>query len=85
VTQAVVVLIAAAYRHLHLDRIEIRCEPENTPSSAIPQRLGFTYEGTMRHQVHARGRARDHAIYSLLRKEYKPARPPWSGYSAGRP
>jgi ribosomal-protein-serine acetyltransferase len=83
-TQAVVALVGAAYRHLRLDRIEIRCEPENTPSGAIPRRLGFAYEGTMRHQVHARGRARDHAIYSLLRKEYRPKRPPWSEYSAGR-
>jgi ribosomal-protein-serine acetyltransferase len=68
-TEAVAVLVDAARRGLNLDRIEIRVEPGNVASRAIAERLGFTYEGTLRHQVRRKGKPRDHEVFSLLGEE----------------
>jgi ribosomal-protein-serine acetyltransferase len=73
-TEAVAGLVRASYRHLRLDRIEIYCEPQNTASRGIPRRLGFTYEGTLRHMERRNNRPRDLEVYSLLRSEFRAAR-----------
>jgi ribosomal-protein-serine acetyltransferase len=70
-TEAVAGLARAAYRHLRLDRIEIYCEPQNAASRGIPRRLGFTYEGKLRHVERRNNRPRDHEAYSLLRSEFR--------------
>jgi ribosomal-protein-serine acetyltransferase len=57
---------------LELNRLEIRCAVENTKSSAIAKRLGFTYEGTLREAgLQADGRYSDLEVYSMLRREYR--------------
>ncbi|MHC5008525.1 MAG: GNAT family N-acetyltransferase [Planctomycetota bacterium] len=73
-TEAVAGLSRASYRHLNLDRIEIYCEPQNAASRGIPRRLGFTYEGTLRHAERRNNRPRDHEVYSLLRSEFRASR-----------
>jgi ribosomal-protein-serine acetyltransferase len=70
-TEAVAHLTRASYRHLRLDRVEIYCEPQNTACRRIPRRLGFTYEGTLRHAERRNNRPRDHEAYSLLRSEFR--------------
>jgi ribosomal-protein-serine acetyltransferase len=55
---------------LDLNRIEIQCAAENTKSSAIPKRLGFTFEGVLREAGLLNGRHRDLELYSMLRREY---------------
>jgi ribosomal-protein-serine acetyltransferase len=57
---------------LDLNRIEILCSTENTKSSAIPKRLGFTFEGLLREAQFLNGRHRDLELYSMLRSEYHP-------------
>jgi len=47
-TRSVKILINFAFTELGLNRIQINCAPENTKSSAIPKRLGFTKEGIAR-------------------------------------
>jgi ribosomal-protein-serine acetyltransferase len=54
-----------------LNRITIECATENTRSRAIPERLGFTLEGIAREIEWINDRHVDHAMYSLLRSEYK--------------
>ena len=73
-TEAVAGVVRASYRHLQLDRVEIYCEPRNAASRGIPRRLGFTYEGTMRHKERRNNRPRDLEVYSLLRSEFRAAR-----------
>jgi len=73
-TEATAVLVAAAYKHLKLDRIQVCCQPANEPSKAIPLRLGFTYEGTLRHIVRMYRRACDWDFYSMLRQEFRTAK-----------
>jgi ribosomal-protein-serine acetyltransferase len=54
-----------------LNRITIECATENTRSRAIPERLGFKLEGIARQIEWVHDRFVDHAMYSLLRSEYK--------------
>lgn len=69
-TRACRKFIAFAFEELDLNRIVIRCHPENTRSSAIPKRLGFTLEGTLRECTRLNGELIDMQIYSLLRREW---------------
>ena len=53
VTEAVAGLTRVGFEIDALERIEIRCDPANTRSAAVPLRLGYVHEATLR------GRARD--------------------------
>jgi ribosomal-protein-serine acetyltransferase len=54
-----------------LNKIEIRCAQQNHHSRAIPERLGFTYEATLRQCEWLYDQYVDHAVYSMLASEYK--------------
>jgi len=69
-TRACQAVIRMGFSQLAMERIEIRVAPANTRSLAIPARLGFTYEGTLRHAQLVNGRFLDLQIYSLLAHEY---------------
>lgn len=53
-----------------LNKIEIHCAVNNKKSRAIPERLGFRYEATLREQEWLYTHYVDHAIYSMLASEY---------------
>jgi RimJ/RimL family protein N-acetyltransferase len=75
-TEAVQVLTRFAFDHLAAHRVEIRMDVRNTRSRAIPERLGFVYEGCMRQampDIHAQ--PGDIALFALIRADY--ARLPW--------
>lgn len=53
-----------------MNRVQIKCATGNLPSNAIPQRLGFTLEGTEREgELLASGHYTDIHVYSILKKE----------------
>lgn len=53
-----------------INRIQIRCAVGNLPSNAIPQRLGFTLEGTEREgELLVDGKYADTHVYSILKRE----------------
>lgn len=54
-----------------LNRIEVCCATENTKSSALPKKLGFTFEGIAREAECLYGRFVDMEVYSLLAKEWR--------------
>jgi ribosomal-protein-serine acetyltransferase len=56
-----------------LERVSIRIATGNAPSRRVAQRLGFTHEGTLRHQERVAGAWQDIAIYGLLRNEWAAA------------
>lgn len=64
--RAVQALVAHAFHALGLHRIEIRAAVRNRASRAIPERLGFRHEGTVRQAEWLYGKAVDHAIYGRL-------------------
>ncbi len=56
-------------------RVEIHCDPRNVRSAAVPRKLGFTHEGTLRQHLQiAEGKFRDSMMWTLLKNEY-PASP----------
>jgi len=70
-TAAAAALIRHGFRTLKLNRIEIRAGVRNRRSRAIPQRLGFRHEGTLRQVEHLADRHVDHAVYGLLAEEWR--------------
>lgn len=70
VTQAVQYLCEWAVRCKGINRVQIRCATSNEPSNAIPQRLGFKFEGTERDgELLSSGQYTDIHVYSILRSE----------------
>lgn len=72
-TQASMALVGIAFEILELERVEIRCALANEPSQAIPQRLGFVLEGTLRHAQRLVDGHSDLRVYGLLAQEYRQA------------
>jgi ribosomal-protein-serine acetyltransferase len=68
-TRCVRALIDYAFHERNLFRLTIRCEPSNARSCAVPKRLGFTLEGTLRHVCRWDGRWVDHDLYAMLADE----------------
>lgn len=68
-TEAVKELANFGLDRIKFRRIEIRCESTNLKSRAIPEKLGFVLEGTLRNDdLSADGRnLTDTCIYSLIR------------------
>ena len=51
VSEAVNGVTDFAFRHLHANRVEIRCDARNIRSAAVARRCGFLLEGILRHDV----------------------------------
>ncbi|MCL4254768.1 MAG: GNAT family N-acetyltransferase, partial [Anaerolineae bacterium] len=70
ITNACKAVISALIYEENVHRIEIQCMVDNVRSRAIPERLGFTYEGIKRESEWINGAFADHAVYSLLDREW---------------
>jgi ribosomal-protein-serine acetyltransferase len=69
-TAAVRLLVDQALSGWDLNRVEIRAAVENRRSRAIPERLGFRQEGTLRQAELIDGRYLDSVIYGMLKGEW---------------
>ena len=58
---------------LDLNRIQIAAGTANAASRAIPERLGFKFEGILRGRENLNGTYIDHAMYAQLRSEFDAA------------
>ncbi|MBK1877078.1 GNAT family N-acetyltransferase [Pelagicoccus mobilis] len=65
-TDSVKDLIELGKEHYSLRRFEIRCAVENSKSRAIPERLGFVNEGTLRSVEKVYDKWYDHVVYGLV-------------------
>ncbi len=64
-------LTKVAFEVENVDRVEIHCGPKNIRSAAIPKKLGYQYEATLkRRYVTADGEPRDTMIWSLFAPDY---------------
>jgi len=70
-TKVVQKLLEYGFVEASLNKIEIRCADKNYKSRAIPERLGFSYEATLRQCEWLYDQYVDHAIYSMLASEYQ--------------
>lgn len=69
-TESTAALIKVAFEIIHIHRIEIHCDPANIASAAIPRKLGFTHEGTLRAKTSFLDRWSDSMIWGLIEDEY---------------
>lgn len=69
-TRSTRLLLALLFGTLGLERVEIRCAEGNRASAAIPERLGFQFEGVRRHGQFLNGGFVNLRCYSLLREEW---------------
>ena len=65
--EALELLLAFAFERMELRRIEALVLPENAPSRALLERLGFEFEGIARRYALTGGRRRDHERWALTR------------------
>ncbi|MDX6426482.1 MAG: hypothetical protein QOD52_1887 [Gaiellaceae bacterium] len=71
-TEVTAALTRAGFEIAGLDRIDIQVEPTNDRSLAIPRKLGFTEEGTLRRRLEPQVDGlprRDSVLFSMLREE----------------
>jgi len=71
-TEVTAVETRAALELCGIDRIDIQVEPGNERSLAVPRKLGFTEEGTLRRRLDPGGEGephRDSVVFSMLREE----------------
>lgn len=70
-TEAAAALTQAAFALHHAERLEIHCDPANVRSAAVPRKLGYTHEATLRRRIpHPGHPLRDDMIWTLLPEEY---------------
>ena len=71
-TEAAAAVARVGFEVAGAERIEIRVDPGNAASLAIPRKLGFVEEGTLRRFLHGRDGTplqRDAVVFALLRHE----------------
>lgn len=69
-TQSVEKLVSFCFRKMEMNRICIKCAVKNTPSSNIPKRLGFNFEGIERAGERNATSYFDLEVYSVLKNEW---------------
>jgi len=63
-------MVNLAFRNMNMNRVQIRCGIGNDKSSAIPRRLGFSFEGVERAGERHNHDYIDLEVFSLLKREW---------------
>ena len=71
VTAAVREVEKLCFIDLGMERVQITNDVANTRSRAVPEHLGYTFEGIRRHHlISGHGRIADRSMYSILKPEW---------------
>jgi ribosomal-protein-serine acetyltransferase len=70
-TAACSALLRVLFEGLELNRVGIHCATGNPRSQAVAKRLGFREEGIAREAERLYGLYVDHAVFSMLRREWE--------------
>jgi ribosomal-protein-serine acetyltransferase len=76
-TRACKAMLDYAFDTMAFNRVEIYVSPGNAKSRAIPERLGFTNEGTLRKVEWLNDRFVDGVVYGMLREEWPEKKRAW--------
>jgi ribosomal-protein-serine acetyltransferase len=71
VTRCCHALLDYLFDERQMHRVEIRCGVGNTRSAAVAERLGFTFEGVLRHAEWVNDRWIDLKVWSILEHEWR--------------
>lgn len=69
-TEAVKKIIDFGFKKMELERIQARCVTDNIASYRLMEKIGMTYEGTLRKSMFRKGKQEDIKMYAILRSEY---------------
>lgn len=70
-TEAAKVIIKFGFKHLNLHRIFATCDPDNSGSAKVLEKIGMIKEGRLRENKLQKGEWRDSFLYSILEQEYR--------------
>src|SRR4029453_441748 len=71
-TEAADALTRLALQQPGIERVKIRCDPENAASAAVPRRLGYRYLRTIPNStIKPSGAARDSMVWEITRDELR--------------
>jgi RimJ/RimL family protein N-acetyltransferase len=77
--EAVRLLTSFAFERLHARRVAISCDPANTRSASVAQRLGYPLEGCLRNSaIGPDGQPCDLLLFALTPEDYAHVRASWS-------
>jgi RimJ/RimL family protein N-acetyltransferase len=72
ISESVAALVKVAFELDGVTWVEIRVDPDNVRSAAVPVRLGFAEEARLAHRIaDANGTPRDVVVYTMLRDVYR--------------
>jgi [ribosomal protein S5]-alanine N-acetyltransferase len=69
-SEAATEVIKFGFQTLNLTRIQARTFKENIGSQKVLEKVGMTFEGTLRKSMFLKGKYQDINIYSILKEEY---------------
>ncbi len=69
-TEAVQAVVDFGFRTMELNRIQAVCNIENAASARVMEKVGMTYEGTLREYSFSKGHYSNLKMYSILRREW---------------
>jgi RimJ/RimL family protein N-acetyltransferase len=69
-TEAIGLLLRHAFDDLGYRHVVWKCDAQHGASRRCAERIGFSYEGTLRAYMRVRGTLSDTALYSLLEEEW---------------
>jgi len=70
-TELSAALTRVAFEIDGVNRVEIHCDPGNVYSAAVPRKLGYTHEGTLRaRSIGSDGLPSDLMIWTLFKEDY---------------
>jgi RimJ/RimL family protein N-acetyltransferase len=70
ITESTAALTKVAFEIIHVHRVEIHCDSGNLASAAIPHKLGYVHEGTLREKTPFLDHWSDSMVWGLLEREY---------------
>ncbi|MFZ1794145.1 MAG: GNAT family N-acetyltransferase, partial [Anaerolineae bacterium] len=71
-TEMAAALTRAAFDFHGVDRVEIHCDPLNERSAAVPRKLGYLHEATLKNRAKdSEGNPRDTMIWTMFRSMYE--------------
>jgi len=70
-TEMAKLLIRYGFDEWNLHRIFATCDPNNTGSQKVLEKVGMVYEGRLRENMRMQNGWRDSMIFSMLEKEWK--------------
>ncbi len=70
ITEAAAALTRVAFEVENVARVEIRCDPANVRSAAVPRKLGYTHEATLKKRILISDSWRDVMIWTLFREDF---------------